>query len=114
MNGWMYKQTDRQIIECRNTEKTDKLIDHCLSSSLRLLQMLDELKAMRQLKLTLPVTSTSLLNQELRIKGFNQQLQYEVDQLFSAIQKIDQRVSPLFEGLIATVTRLVVSHAKII
>ena len=76
--------------------------------------MLDEARAMRQLKLTFPVTSSSLLNQELRIKEFNQQLQYRVDQLLSAIQKIDQRVSPLFEGLIDTVIRLVVNHAKII
>ena len=97
-----------------NNDEMDKLTGQSLSTSLRLLQMLDEAKAMKQLKLTLPVNFTSLLNQELRIKEFNQQLQYEVNRLLSAIQKIDPRVSPLFDGLVDTVIRLVVSHAKII
>lgn len=70
-----------------------------------MLELLEESKALKQLKLPLPLSVLSLLSQEKRIKDFQQQLQYQIDQLTTAISNIDTKLLPLYDNVIDTVLR---------
>ena len=71
------------------------------------MEILAEGRALRQLGVPMPDSVVSILNQERRIKQFHQLLQQTLRELYSALEKIDPRLTTLFQPLVEMVTRCV-------